>query len=201
MAPSTRWDPARERLSLRDAMNQLIEQAVTYPGLGSLGMPLGGSVGGSLGQINVLEAEGRYLCQVLLPGVTPEDLELTLRQNTLTLTAKLLDLFPEEVRKQGTYLLQEFGGGEFSRSVVFPKEVDGDAIEAHFDRGILMIELPIAAHAQPKRITIHAGNEAPPKTRYVEEATAPQQGNHKEIKELAESEPRTNRRGPSAASA
>jgi HSP20 family protein len=168
MAPLSRWDPVREALSLRDVMNQLVEQAFLRPGIGSLGA----ASGHAFGQMNVLEANGRYYCRVILPGVAPDDVELTMRQNTLTLTAKVPDLFPDEVRQQGTYLLQEVGSGEFSRSIAFPKDVQADAIAAHYDQGILTIEIPVAEHAQPKRIAIHAGSStAQPATTYVEEGT------------------------------
>jgi HSP20 family protein len=167
MSSPTRWDRMREAMSLRDAMGQLLEQAVLRPGVGPLGTP----VSSALGEMNILEAKGRYYCHVILPGINPEDVELTVRQNMLTLTAKLPELFPEQLRQQGAYLLQEFGSGEFSRSVIFPKDVQGDMIEAHYDRGILTIEIPVAVHAQPMRITIReAAGSAQPKTPYVEEA-------------------------------
>jgi HSP20 family protein len=162
MSSLTRWDRAREALTLRDAMGQLLEQAVLRPGLGA-------PVTSALGQMNVLEAKGRYYCHVLLPGINPEDVELALRQNMLTLTAKLPELFSEDLRQQGAYLLQEFGGVEFTRSVIFPKDVKGDEIEAHYDRGVLTIEIPIAEHAQSRRIAIHeALVSAQPKTPSVE---------------------------------
>jgi HSP20 family protein len=146
------WDPIRDATSLRDAMSQLFEQAVMRPGFGpSSGLSLGGTVG----HLNVLEVKGTYVCQVLLPGVNPEDTELTVRQNTLTIKAKLPSLLSAERQKEAVYLLREFGTGEFTRSVSFPKDVNGDAIKAHYERGILTVEIPVAQHAQPRRITIH----------------------------------------------
>jgi HSP20 family protein len=151
MSSLMQWDPIRDAMSLRDAMSQLFEQAVMRPGIGpSSGL----SVGGAVGHLNVLEVKGTYICQVLLPGVNPEDTELTVRQNMLTIKAKLPDLLPAEQQKEAVYLLREFGTGEFTRSVSFPKDVDGDAITAHYERGILWVEIPVAQHAQPKRISI-----------------------------------------------
>lgn len=164
MSALNRWDPMREATSLRDAMNQLFEQAVMGPGFASLG---GTSVEG---QMNIVEAEGQYHCQVLLPGISPDAIELTVRQNTLTVKARVPETLPESVRKNATYLLREFGAGEFSRSVAFPKDVDGNKVEAHYDRGILTIEVPLAQHAQPKRIAIRevSGTQTAP-TQFVEE--------------------------------
>lgn len=152
MSSLMQWDPIRDATSLRDAMSQLFEQAVMRPGFG----PTAGlSAGGGVGYLNVLELNGTYVCQVLLPGVSPEDTDLTVRQNTLTIKAKLPALLSAEQQKAAVYLLREFGTGEFTRSVSFPKDVDGDAVKAHYERGILSIEIPVAQHAQPKRITIH----------------------------------------------
>jgi HSP20 family protein len=163
MVPLSRWDPVREAFSLRDVMNQLVEQAVLRPGYS----PLGTSAGHAFGQMNVLEANGRYYCRIILPGVLPDEVELTVRQNTLTFTAKVPDLFPDELRQQGTYLLQEVGSGEFSRSIAFPKDVQADAIAAHYDQGILTIEIPVAEHAQPKRIAIQTAPGTPKAKRSV----------------------------------
>ncbi|HEX9035520.1 MAG TPA: Hsp20/alpha crystallin family protein [Ktedonobacterales bacterium] len=152
MSSLMQWDSIRDATSLRDAMSQLFEQAVMRPGFGpSSGL----SAGGAVGHLNVLEVKGMYLCQVLLPGVHPEDTELTVRQNTLTIKAKLPNVLSAEQQKEAIYLLREFGTGEFTRSVSFPKDVDGDAVKARYERGILTVEIPVAQHAQPKRITIH----------------------------------------------
>jgi len=152
MSSLMQWDPIRDATSLRDAMSQLFEQAVMRPSFGSSS---GLSMGGAVGHLNVLEVKGTYVCQVLLPGVNPEDTELTVRQNTLTIKAKLPNLLSADQQKEAVYLLREFGIGEFTRSVSFPKDVDGDAVKAHYERGILSVEIPVAHHAQPKRITIH----------------------------------------------
>src|SRR5581483_11736895 len=144
MSSPTRWDPFREAPTLRDAMNQLVEQAVMRPGFNGWAMN-----SGTYGQMNVFEANGKYYCQVLLPGVSPDDIELTVRQNTLTLKVTVPEPTQEEQRKNATYLLREFGAGEFTRSVTFPKDVNANAVEADYEAGILTIEIPLAQHAQP----------------------------------------------------
>lgn len=151
MSSLTRWDPIRDMTSLRDAMDQLMERAVLRPGYIS---GLGGVIGSSFGLMNVFESGNRYICQVLLPGVASNGIDLTVRQNTLSIKAKLSELTAEETRKDATYLLREFGAGEFTRSVSFPKDVDGDAVQAQLEQGVLTIAIPLAQHAQPRRIQI-----------------------------------------------
>jgi HSP20 family protein len=158
-------------MSLRDAMSQLLEQAVLRPGFA----PMVGDTG--TGHMDVIEANGRYYCQVALPGVDPGNIELTVRQNTLTLRAKLSESFPEALRKEGTYLLRELGTGEITRAITFPKDVNGDAVTARCEQGMLWLEMPVAEHAQPKRIAIQS--DKTPQTKIIEEPSvaARQQGN------------------------
>lgn len=153
MSSLTRWDPFHDMTSLRDAVDQLMERAVLRPGL-SAGLGSTSFGNSSVGLMNVFEAQNRYICRVLLPGVSTEDIDLTVRQNTLTLKAKLPELATEETQKDTVYLLREFGGGEFTRSVSFPKDVDGEAVQAQFAQGVLTIAIPLAQHAQPRRIQI-----------------------------------------------
>ena len=158
MSSLTRWDSMSEMTGLREAMDQLLERAVVRPGW-NWGLA-GNALVASYGAMNVFETGGRYVCQALLPGALPDDIDLTVRQNTLTLKAKLPEPVTEQQQKGATYLLREFGGGEFTRSIAFPKDVQGDAVLARFANGILAVEVPIAQHAQPRRITIQSVQSA-----------------------------------------
>ncbi|HEV8194756.1 MAG TPA: Hsp20/alpha crystallin family protein [Ktedonobacterales bacterium] len=151
MSSPIRLDPFGGVTSLREAMDQLMGQAVLRPGFGAF-------ASGAFGQMNVIEVDGKYLVQAALPGISAEDAELTVRQNTLTLKVKITEPLDQEQLKGATYLLHEFGAGEFSRTISFPKDVDADAVRADYDRGILTVEIPVAAHAQPRRIQIHSAD-------------------------------------------
>lgn len=161
MSSPLRLDPFGGMTSLREAMDQLMGQAVLRPGFGAF-------AGAAFGQMNVIEMDGKYLVQAALPGISAEDVDLTVRQNTLTLKAKLTEQLDQKQLKEATYLLHEFGSGEFSRTISFPKDVDADAVQAHYDRGILTVKIPVAAHAQPRRIQIHTV-DAPQPAQIVEQ--------------------------------
>lgn len=162
MSSVTRWDPVHEMTSLHDAMSQLFQQAVMKPEFGRSGV-----ASGVYGAMNVWETPGTYHCQFLLPGVDPEAIELSARQNTLTVHVTVPETLTEEQRKSTSYLVREFGSGEFVRAITFPKDVKGDAIEASYDQGVLTLEIPLAEHAQPRRISVRAG--ATQKPQVVEE--------------------------------
>jgi HSP20 family protein len=144
-----RWsDPFAEAFSLRDAMNRLFNEAVIRPGA-FVG-------GGSPFPVAVLEREGHYYVKALLPGLIPENVDITAQGNTITLKGTLAAPFAENELNQGTLLVDEIGTGTFSRSLTLPKDVATDRIEANYDYGVLTLTVPIAEHAQIKRISVKA---------------------------------------------
>ncbi|GEM_PF-371331 len=175
MSSLTRWDPIREAITLRDAVNQLFEQAVMGPEF-----MLTNRWGNAVGQMNVYEADGKYVCQVLLPGVNLNALDLTVRQNTLTIKGAVSEQYAGPQDQKTNVLLREFGVGEFTRSITFPKDVNGDAVDANYDSGVLTITVPLAEHAQPKRITVRQGESlnAGSATKSIEQ-TVDQDANHR----------------------
>ncbi|HTK09975.1 MAG TPA: Hsp20/alpha crystallin family protein [Ktedonobacteraceae bacterium] len=82
----TRYDPFREAMSLRRAMDQLFEQSIVNPA----GLLAGavGAVGAQTAQMDICETSTGYEIDVALPGVRPDDIELTVDQNTLTLRGR-----------------------------------------------------------------------------------------------------------------
>jgi HSP20 family protein len=161
MSTLARWDPFGEVTTLRDAMGQLFEQAFLRPGYGAATTPIA--------QMNVVEANGQYECQIMAPGAQSDDIDLTVRQNTLTLQVKTKETFGADTLKSATFLLHEFGPGEYTRSITFPKDVDGNKVGARYDRGILYVTVPLAAHAHPKRIAIQEAPNSQPIERMIEE--------------------------------
>lgn len=161
MSTLARWDPFGEVTTLRDAMGQLFEQAFLRPGYGAGTTPTA--------QMNVIEGNGQYECQIMAPGAQADDIDLTVRQNTLTLRVKTTDTYGPDTLKSAKFLLREFGPGEYTRSITFPKDVDGNKVDARYDRGILYVTVPLAAHAHPKRIAIHEANGGKPAATLIEE--------------------------------
>lgn len=149
MTTLMRYDPFREALRLRDAMEQLFAQSFVRPTWGSTGTAVMGVA------MDVLETEQGYQVKVLLPGVKPEDIELSVQQNTLTIKGQ----FPSLVKpdQQGNWLVQEIGVGSFERSITFPKPIDVDKIDTSFEQGVLSISVPVSEASRPKRISITGG--------------------------------------------
>lgn len=151
----TRWDPFRDMLSLREAMNQLLEDSYIRPG----GERRGAGGGAQSLALDVVERGDGYQVQASLPGVRPEDIQVEVLGETLTIRAESKR---EEERETGGYLLQERRFGALQRSVTLPAPVDPDAVEARYEHGVLTLTLPKSRASLPRRIQIQGGQGAGP---------------------------------------
>lgn len=100
---------------------------------------------------DLYENDEAYVLEMELPGFSNEDIELTVERNVLTVTGQRS---VQEESEDVTFHLRERGTTRFSRSFALPRSMDGDAVEARFDNGVLTVTLPKAAEARPKRIEV-----------------------------------------------
>ncbi len=141
----TRWNPAGA-LSLRDAMNRLFEDSFVW----SMPDLLGGSTFARL-PVDVYTTDNDVVVKVAIPGVKPEDVEVTFEGDTLTIKGQI------PPREEGvTYLFAETFRGSFARSLRLDIPVDADRIEATFDNGLLTLTLPKAEAVKPRTIKVKA---------------------------------------------
>ncbi len=144
-----RWDPFREVVSLRDAMNSLLQESFVRPGAS------GGAVGGNVSALplDVAETEDEYVVRASLPGVKPEDVDISVTGDSLTITGKTQD---EKRDEQEGYLYQEIRRGTFTRTVALPADLKVEAASAQFENGMLTLTIPKAEQAKPRQIKINA---------------------------------------------
>lgn len=143
--------PYDDMLSLRDAVGQLFEGSFVRPSA-----TLGTGVAGSF-PLNVAASEDELKVEALLPGVSEEDLNITVDQGILRISAKRHG--PETNQRQQWYL-REIVGGEFTRSLTLPFTVEVDQVSASFQNGVLTLRLPKAAAARPKKIQVGSSQQA-----------------------------------------
>jgi HSP20 family protein len=146
MTTIMRYDPLNEMLSLRDAMSSLFEQSFVNPSWRAT------SAQNWTVAVNVYETERGYEVSMLLPGIKPEELDLTVQQNTLSFKGEFHPVIKED--KQGKWLMQEFGSGAFERTLTFPKLIDADHIETKYEHGVLTLFIPISEVVRPKKISV-----------------------------------------------
>jgi HSP20 family protein len=147
------WDPVGEMVSLRDAMQQLVEGSVIRPGTW-----LGGATASQSFPLNVSGTADELKVEALLPGVSPDEVDVNLDRGVLTIAAKRHG--PARQERQQWYL-QEFQPGQCSRSFTLPFPVDHEQVTAQYTNGVLTLTLPKAEAAKPKRISIETGQAQP----------------------------------------
>lgn len=156
----TRWQPFGEMQAFRNMMDRLFEDSFSRPwrtfDISTMGsMPL-----------DVYEEADKYVVEAALPGVRSQDVDVQVQGNTVTISGHIGDN-QQQNQPQGqgqqnrNYLMRERIGGQFSRSVTLPLEIDTDKCEASFEHGVLRLTLPKTPTHQPKHIQIQGmqGNQ------------------------------------------
>ncbi|MGC1718492.1 MAG: Hsp20/alpha crystallin family protein [Isosphaeraceae bacterium] len=144
------WEPLREMVSLRDAMNSLLQESFVRP-VGLMGN------GAALLPLDIAETEDEFVVKASLPGVRPEDVHITAHGDTLTIRGEMK---AEEEKKGEHYHLRELRQGHFQRTVTLSTPISADKAQAQFENGVLTLKLPKAEEAKPKEIKIGGGAPA-----------------------------------------
>ena len=146
-----RYEPSRRLMSLRQMMDRLFEDPFVMPNeLPS--WPLGRPA------LDVYEEGGKLCVEAQLPGFKPEEVEVTVDGDVLTISGETK---AEEEKKGRNYLVREQRRGTFVRSVRLPETVDPNVSEATFNEGVLRLSFPMTKEAKPRRIPIKAGGQQP----------------------------------------
>ncbi|HEX6755154.1 MAG TPA: Hsp20/alpha crystallin family protein [Mycobacteriales bacterium] len=140
-----RWNPFGEIVSPRDAMSRLLDEDVV------LSMSPGAELGLAL---DLEETPDAYIVRAGLPGFRPEDVNVSLAGDTLTIQAERES---EEERKDRDYLVRERRTGLVRRTISLPGRVDADRVEARYENGELVLTLPKSEESKPRRIAIGGG--------------------------------------------
>ena len=143
MSNLTRWEPVREMMTLREAMDRLFDDAFTRP--------LSVSGVSATPAIDMYQTDDEVVVKATLPGLTADDIDITVTGETLTLRGEYKQ---ETEEKQATYHIREQRSGSFERSLMLPTDVKADKASANFENGILTIAMPIAEEVKPRSITI-----------------------------------------------
>ena len=141
-----RWEPVREMVSLRNAMNYLFQDSLVPP-TGALSergaaftLPL-----------DITEAENDFVVTASLPGIKPEDVQTTILGDTLAIRGES----KVEEEDGHNWLLRERRFGSFQRSVSLGTPINADKASAQFEHGVLTLTLPKSEQARPKQIKLN----------------------------------------------
>jgi HSP20 family protein len=146
-----RWDPFSDTVSLRDAMDRLFEESFIQPRFVA---PLRESVMGRL-PVDVIENPNELIVKASVPGMKPEDIEITVVGDTLTIKGKAQT---EVKQEKENFVVQERRFGSFQRTFTLPVSVQADKAHADFENGVLTLTLPKVEEVKPKQIKVMAKN-------------------------------------------
>ena len=104
-------------------------------------------------KIDVKEDEKAIYVKAEIPGLDEKDLDVTLKDNVLTISGEKKEETSEE-DKDKNYRYCERRFGSFSRSIRMPEGIKADSVKASYKNGVLDIELPKSESAKPKKINI-----------------------------------------------
>ncbi len=142
--------PFGDLLSLRQAMDRLFEESFVRPG-----SAWGES---SLVPMDVHTTDDDLVLEANLPGIKPEEVDITVENNTLTISGETRSSRTEE----GATILQEIRRGRFSRTLTLPAGLEPDKAKATFEDGVLTLRIPKAEQVKPRQIKITSNGHGAP---------------------------------------
>ena len=140
-----RPSPFGEMLTLRQAMDRLFDDDFRPSRW------LSGGLDGPALPLDVTTTPEALTIEAALPGIKPEDVDITVENGTVTISGRTAE---ERKAEEGSYVLQEIRRGSFSRSVTLPNGLEPDKANATFENGILRLEIPKAEQLKPRQIKI-----------------------------------------------
>ena len=143
MSNLIRWEPMREMITLREAMDRQFNDAFTRP------LDLGTSW--QMPAIDMYQTDDDVIVKATLAGIKASDVQISVTGEMLTVKGELKE--KEEV-KEKAYHIREHRYGSFERTLSLPTDVVTDKAKAEFEDGILSITLPKAEEVKPKTVTV-----------------------------------------------
>jgi len=101
--------------------------------------------------VDIQETEEGYRLQAELPGLTKEDIDITLENNVLRLSGERK--FERDDKKESFHRVERTYG-TFSRAFALPQQVNSEGVQASFENGVLTLLVPKAEQAKPRKISI-----------------------------------------------
>jgi HSP20 family protein len=143
-----RWEPANELELMTERMRRLLDQT-----FGGLGWPTRTTErDGWSPLVDIEEEDDAYVIEADVPGVRPEDVDIELVGNELTISGRI-----EERERKGVVRRRTRRTGRFEFRVTLPDQVDPDKVEAKLAEGVLTVRVPKTEKAQRRRVEIATG--------------------------------------------
>jgi HSP20 family protein len=142
-----RWNPSSQILTARDPFFRLFEPFFNQNQSGNEDV----SNQAWMPPVDIQETEEGYRLTAELPGLTRDDINITLENNVLRLAGERK--FEKDVKKESYHRIER-AYGNFQRSFSLPHQVNPEKVQAAFKDGVLTIAVPKAEQAKSRKITI-----------------------------------------------
>jgi HSP20 family protein len=147
MTNLTRWEPAREMMTLREAMDRLFDDAFTHP----FSVMRNGGSNWTSPAIDMYHTDNEVVVKAALPRIKADEVQINVEDDILTIKGEMKQ---QEEKKDQAWHIREQRWGAIERSITLPSVVMADKAKADFENGILTITLPKSEKAKPRTITI-----------------------------------------------
>ena len=147
-----RWNPFQDLRQMQDTMDRMWRRAgeapaapaASGPGIEAWAVPL-----------DVVRKGDDTVIRASMPGVKPDDIQVSIEDNVLTIKGQTAGEFQES---DGAFLMRERRSGSFHRSLRLPDSVDPDQVQPHYRHGVLTITVPKAEAKQARQLQVHFGD-------------------------------------------
>jgi len=151
MTTLTRWEPIRELTDMRRTMDRMMDRFFEDPFFANApAWPQRNGAAWNLA-VDVAEDADTYIVKASVPGINPEEIEIALTDNVLTIKGETRE---EHESKETNWHVRERRYGNFMRSITLPHPVNAEQVEATNEHGVLTLRLPKAEAAKPKKIAV-----------------------------------------------
>ena len=141
-----RWNPRDELTSLYTTMDRLFGEA-----FGSSRQREDGMTSVFRLPVDIREIDNAYEIKAQIPGFTPDEIDLTVTGNVLTISARHEE---EREKNERGYIRREVVEGTFVRQIALPDDAKLDTIKAEFENGELRVEVPRSQRPQPQKVQV-----------------------------------------------
>ena len=146
MARIVRWNPVREIVDMQRQLDRVFDE------MNRNFSDNDWTESGNWLALDVHENDDNYIVETDLPGINPDDINITLHENTLTISAESIR---EDVQEGEHRIVSERRYGRFQRSIRLPDAVDVDNVEANYDNGVLSLTLAKSEASKPRQISVN----------------------------------------------
>src|ERR1700759_4837215 len=157
-----RWEPVAELGTIQNEMNRLFNTFFDQPN------PAGRSGAAArrwIPAMDLIESGDHYVLRADLPGLSDDDVNVQLEDNVLTISGERKT---QHEQHEERYYRIERAFGNFARPLALPDGVEPDAVQAHFDRGVLEIRIPKPEQKKPRQVQIALGTHPTDETNTID---------------------------------